>query len=259
MLTETLVKFGLSDKEAKVYLALLELEVAGANEIAKKAEINRSSTYVVLEALQKRGLVSVSAGKSLKKYIVAPPEKIAQLAERAAKRELEVSQEVSSIIPDLKSLYKGTKSKPRIRVYEGRESIISCMEETLKNREKVLRVCSSAEKLEVCLQGYLSLYVKKRRHLGIRMYGIHPDDIFSKHLRKLKSSVDTSIFIPPDKFKFKSNLIVYDNFVSYISDDGTHAFLIESEEIAETMKSTFDLAFEGAKRLAGAKKRATLQ
>ena len=69
MPTDTLIKFGLSEKEASVYIALLELEVAVVQEIASAAGINRSSTYVVLEALQKRGLVNTNAGRGIKKYV----------------------------------------------------------------------------------------------------------------------------------------------------------------------------------------------
>ena len=49
-----LKNFGLSEKEAKIYLALLELEAATVFETAKQSGINRSSAYVVLEALQKK-------------------------------------------------------------------------------------------------------------------------------------------------------------------------------------------------------------
>ena len=51
---KTLISVGFSEKEAAVYLALLELEVAGVTEIAKKSNIKRSSTYVVLESLKQK-------------------------------------------------------------------------------------------------------------------------------------------------------------------------------------------------------------
>lgn len=57
VLIRNLTEFGLSDKEARIYLALLELEIATAFDTAKHAGINRSSTYVVLESLKKKGLV----------------------------------------------------------------------------------------------------------------------------------------------------------------------------------------------------------
>ena len=58
MTKEKLQKLGLSDKEASVYLAMLELGPSVVSDIAKKANINRSTVYVVLEFLKKRGIPS---------------------------------------------------------------------------------------------------------------------------------------------------------------------------------------------------------
>jgi len=60
MLLKDLTSLGLSDKEAKTYLTLLELEVASVAEITKASGLNRSSTYVTLEMLKKRGLVNIN-------------------------------------------------------------------------------------------------------------------------------------------------------------------------------------------------------
>jgi len=118
---DELVKFGLSEKEAMVYVALLELEVATVHEIAQAAKINRSSAYVVLDSLQKWGLVSVSAGTPKKCYVAASPDKLLRLAEKAEQERTNAKQEVLAILPDLKSLYKGIKQKPRIQIFTGKK------------------------------------------------------------------------------------------------------------------------------------------
>ena len=67
---------GLNEKEAKVYLAALELGKSSVQNIAKKADVNRATTYVVIEALIKRGLMS-SANENKKQYFIAEaPEKL---------------------------------------------------------------------------------------------------------------------------------------------------------------------------------------
>ena len=60
MLTKKLEEIGLNEKEAKVYIAVLELGEGSASEIAKKSEVNRATTYFTLENLMKIGLVSAS-------------------------------------------------------------------------------------------------------------------------------------------------------------------------------------------------------
>jgi len=58
MLTQ-LKHIGLSNNEAKVYLAMLELGPSPVLDIAAKAAINRPTTYVQIELLKKKGLVSI--------------------------------------------------------------------------------------------------------------------------------------------------------------------------------------------------------
>ena len=76
MLNDKLEKFGLSNKEAKVYLSLLELGTSVVSDVAKKSQINRSTAYVLLESLAKHGLVSISERKNVRLYTPAPPERI---------------------------------------------------------------------------------------------------------------------------------------------------------------------------------------
>jgi sugar-specific transcriptional regulator TrmB len=109
-MTEVLLKqlqnFGLSEKEGKIYLALLELEMATVFEVAK-VRINRSSAYVVLEALKKKGLVGISDDKKVRKYIAASPETLLHSAKTAAQKQEALKDGIESIIPELKALYKG--------------------------------------------------------------------------------------------------------------------------------------------------------
>ena len=74
VLVKHLTEFGLSEKEAKVYLALLELEVATATEIAKNSNIKRSSTYVVLESLKEKGLVGTTEEKRIQRFVASSPD-----------------------------------------------------------------------------------------------------------------------------------------------------------------------------------------
>jgi len=53
-----LEKSGLSDKEALVYLSLLELGGAFPSKIAEYSGLNRSTVYMVLLNLSVRGLVN---------------------------------------------------------------------------------------------------------------------------------------------------------------------------------------------------------
>ena len=58
MLEKYLQEIGLSDKEASVYVALLQVDNDSVLDLAKRTKINRTTIYPVLESLAKKGLIS---------------------------------------------------------------------------------------------------------------------------------------------------------------------------------------------------------
>ena len=66
-------ELGLSENEAKVYLAMLELGPATVLEIAAKALMNRPTVYVQIESLKQRGLVSTQSKGKKQIFIAESP------------------------------------------------------------------------------------------------------------------------------------------------------------------------------------------
>ena len=58
MLEQSLRNIGLSEKEAIIYLASLELGPSTIQEISKKAQLKRSSVYDLISSLVERGLMN---------------------------------------------------------------------------------------------------------------------------------------------------------------------------------------------------------
>lgn len=251
VLISQLIEFGLSEKEASIYLALLELEIAVVSDIAKKTNINRSSTYVVLESLKKKGLVDESESKKVIRYSPTNPEMFLYEAENKAKIAQKIKDQISSIVPELKALHKDTKHRPKVRILEGKQGLIDAFEETLNSREKVMRVASALENVSKILSPeYLYSFVQRRIELGIIMYGIHPDSKIEEKLMEIPSKFDKPIVVSPQKYKFPADMAIWDNKIGYMSsENGGISILIESKEMADVMKSLFDLAYEEAKRL----------
>jgi len=251
MLAKTLMEFGLNEKEAAIYIALLQLEIAPVQEIAQKTEINRSTVYVVLESLIKKGLVSISGDKSVQQYVATSPEILLNTAENVANKQSQILKKIEKILPELKALHKDTKQKPKVRVFEGKEGLISAFEDTLTAKEKFMRVTSSPGNLAGIIGDYLPTYMQKRYERKIRMNGIHPDNKYNRSLSKYVSrKLDNPLLVPPEKYKIPADLSIYDDKIGYMSaENGGIGVIIESKEIADVMKSVFDLAWQEAKRL----------
>ncbi len=251
MLTKDLVEFGLSEKESCVYLALLELETASANEISKKTAINRSTSYVVIDSLIKKGFVTISNDKNVRQYNAVSPESILRSAEDMAIKYENIKNKIEKIVPEMLALHKDTKQKPVVKVYEGKQGLVNAFENTLKSREKFMRVYSSPSNLNSIIPNYLIEYVQKRFKLGIKMQGIHPDNEVHRNIMNMgPKKFDKYVLVPTEKYKFPADLAIYDDTIGYMtSDHGGLAVMIESKEVADVMKNIFDLALEEAKRL----------
>src|SRR4030042_3427880 len=99
---EKLKQIGLTEKESKIYLALLELEDALVSEIAEKTKINRSLLYSILSGLSEKGLVTYILKNNTRYYRAIEPQKILSFIEEKEKT-------LRSILPELIALHKPRK------------------------------------------------------------------------------------------------------------------------------------------------------
>jgi len=93
-LMRELMAFGLSGNEAKVYLALLQLEKANASSVARLANIPRQEIYRVLPRLEKLGMIEVIVNKPTK-FLAMNPEKV--LSELIENRRETLSNQISEL------------------------------------------------------------------------------------------------------------------------------------------------------------------
>jgi len=129
--------YGLSEKEAKVYLACLKSGASTANKISNLTELRRSTTYDILQALKSKGLIGFFV-KDKKYYFqaVEPRELIALLKEKEDK--------IKRVLPELEKIKESAREKPLVEMFEGIKGAIALLEELYK--EKELLVYGSAQK-----------------------------------------------------------------------------------------------------------------
>lgn len=111
-LEKTLKEFGLKEKQAKVYLACLQVGSGSVLRIAERAELPRSSTELVLKILQQKGLASSYFRKSIKHFSAEDPHTIVALL----KERTEMMEEA---LPKFMAMYRSSEKHPSVRFYEG--------------------------------------------------------------------------------------------------------------------------------------------
>jgi sugar-specific transcriptional regulator TrmB len=245
---EALLELGFTDKEVKVYLALLEMGKETASAIARQAGIQRTTAYNILNILASKGLVRLSGREPKTEYVAESPDKILELLKEQTKETQEKFKKAAKLIPQLKSVHK-IGDRPKIKFYEGKQGLIEVYEDTLTSHE-VIRAYATIDEMHKALPGYFPEYYRRRTKKGIATRGIIPKtDIGLERTRHNKEELRTSIFIPADKYYFSPEINIYDNKIMIASWREKLGIIIESAEIADAMKKIYELAWQGAKKL----------
>src|SRR3989338_5656181 len=168
---ELLAKAGLSQREVKVYAALLSHGEMMASELAKKTGLIRTNSYDILNSLIKKGIVAYVIRNDKKYFHAAEPEKLIDYIQNQEKDLEELKNEFIKIIPDLEPMKPGSK-RPIIEVYEGREgfkTILSMsVRESLKTRKEILGISVQQQKCRELGGPYHVRWYKQREKLKIK-------------------------------------------------------------------------------------------
>lgn len=150
LLIYELKKLGLKEKEAKVYLAGLELGPASIIQLTKAAGITRPTTYEIVSTLEKRKLfTSVEANKK-RQFVAQSPDVLLGIL-RMEKRTLEERErEFLRIISQLESLFSPAASG--VRMYSGMEGLKALEEKiTTATAKKIFLITARKRKTHTVL------------------------------------------------------------------------------------------------------------
>lgn len=239
MFEQFLEEIGLSEKEAKIYLSLLQVDKDTIQDLAKKTKINRTTVYPVLESLQKKGLVSeVQEGKKVS-YVAAPPERLETYVERQRVVFEEKTKRLKDVIPQIKSIQRESGERPVVKYFEGREGAISAYEEFydsirsndeengyfVYNRDLVEKVYTEQE-----MQRFRDIRVGKN---------LQPVTVYNHVLGEFAfQTPGTRMRIDHHKYPITCDItIAKDRIVITTLGEQVSAFLLISKDIADTFKS----------------------
>ena len=240
--SQILKNSGLSDSEARVYAALLEMGEANIAQITKKSGVNRSSVYLVLDSLREKGVArAVKKQKTL--FYAEDPRKI--LDDLSAKKTL-----LENSMPEILASFALLDKKPEIRYFEGEKGIKEIYKDFLLHENNEILAFNSDDYRNFFDEDFLlSYFIPERKKKKIWTRAIYPETELLKnlatndieHFRKSK-------FISNEKFHLEMGLYLYgSNKVAIISyRDGFGAIII-SKALFNSWKSIFEVLWESAK------------
>lgn len=246
-----LKKLSFSDKEAKVYLALLELGEAPVQKISEKAKVNRATTYIVLEALQKRGVVSTVEKDKKTTFAAENPRALVRLF-RSQERELkEKQEEFKKVLPEFDAIFNLSAEKPTVKFFEGPEGVRTVREDILQSGVKTLYNIYSKEYVDQIRALFSDdenkEFLRREHELGISIRSIYTSDSGPYEGFQLKGE---RRFVPKEKFPVSGDILIYEDRVVLTTLRGKIvSVIVESKEIADTLRTIFELAWRGADKL----------
>lgn len=244
----SLQALGFSEKEATVYVAILELGKGTVSQISRKASINRTTGYEILDSLINKGIVNLSGKEPKAEYAVEPPETLVVHLKKEADDVMGRIKKAENFIPQLLRVYS-SQNRPRIKFYEGIEGLQYVYEDTLTSTESI-RAYANVDDVHATLPNYFPDYYKRRATKGIAIRAIFPKTKSSMELARHNTEEKREVaFVPADTFGFSPEINIYDNKIMIASWREKLGIIIESAEIADAMKKIYELSWQRAKEI----------
>jgi sugar-specific transcriptional regulator TrmB len=248
MQNQILEQLNLSKKEIQVYLALLELGSAKANDLAKTTGLNRTSIYDLTESLAKMGLISKYKKGASTIFNARDPKEIIGYLDREKEekiKEIETKKsELMEILPQLISLQNINSTKPRVEFFEGEKGMRQAYEDTL-NCKDIIYGYANVQTMHEGLPNFFPEYYARRVAKKIPSRGILTRNKMS--LERIEHNIEElrqSKFLPDEKMTFSPEINLYNNKMLIVSWKEKMAVIIESKELVDLQKLIFNLLWD---------------
>ncbi|MDQ3159048.1 MAG: hypothetical protein M3P98_02860 [bacterium] len=246
-MNDLLKQFGLNEKEANVYLILLENKAITVAQLAKLAKESRTNTYMILDKLLEMKLV-VGDDSKVKRFNAVDPNQLnAVLVER--QQELKrISAELRSALPSLSSKYRLAHHKPGVIYTEGLEGFKESLEDVERTGKEVLIIPSDTSVKNAEAFSMLLKALQKRKVKGVKSRIIlHEDGRQYKNIEKWPKERGVEVRFLGER-AYEGEVVVYGDkclFVTYAPE--LINTTITNKVIAETMRSLFENIWDMAK------------
>ena len=243
-LDSTLASLGFSQKEIKIYLALLELGTASYTDLAKKTGIKRTSLYAMVDKLIERGVVHPEVDTK-KLTPLAPDRLFATLQSKVL--------QFHKLIPALADLGKDKGALSKVKFYSGVDGIKEAYleEENAKTAkaDRFVLVVSDTK----TWNGFWNEHDKDFSHTyltGLKRSGYHQQAFFSggpdgKLNKKFVPEYNMKIHYLPEDYNYEFDMEVRPSqiIISDLKAEQPYAIKIISSELARAMANFFNYAW----------------
>lgn len=239
-------KAGLTESQAKGYLALIEHGDLSPAELAEKTGESRTNGYMICEKLEQLGLATKKDGQKAI-YSANHPSSVELLVEKRRKVLVRNEQEVKNNLQGLIDLYYRKAEMPGVRYIEGEEGQQRIYDDIISQKQPVYLLRTPNERRFFGKEP-VKKFIAARVDHQIPVIGLTPfmedsnTDPEEDRLRLLDRQ-----FMPNELYTAPVEMDIYGNRVSFIAYGETlTGIIIDNKHIADAMRQLFMLARTGA-------------
>lgn len=244
-LSEQLETLGLSEKQAKVYVAGLFLGPASVMRIAEQAGINRPTTYLILDELAELGLISQSTTGKRTVFAMADPINIDHILKKQQDEASKRRQQFGQLLPSLQEItHNAAKHTPVVRFVKGKDGVESIMAEAVrKTRPKsVIYSITNHDEVRKVFPDILTSNppIRMSKQLSSKQFYSFANGIIPSDPKILKETIKLDEPVA-------ASLTFYEDialFMSYgVDEKHWSGMVIESKDIVKALRQMFELAW----------------
>ena len=249
----TLQNIGLSQKEIKIYLALLQLNQASVLDLAKHTHLKRTTIYPFLNELKSKGLVEWGVGKYAKRAKVREPKQILRYAKAQKRKYARSVMKLEENLTELEKCYTEDISDVSVKYYDGIDECREMCTEMFKAKSEIVSYSSWMKYpylgKEWCVNFYDKLQHMKNFSIEREIISATEHNLYhaKEYIQKPNYKKNYFFkFIPPRKEFIKVDTHIFDDSIITFSFKGVkpNGIFIKNKDLAQSDKAIFEVLFE---------------
>lgn len=240
-----LKELGFNKNEASVYLALTKLGEAKASQIAKTAELPRTTTISILQKLAEENYITTHVYKGVTAYWIESP----QVLLDNLNTKLEVAEKLKEALPNI---YHADGRFPSSKFFDTKKSIKNFIEKTLNSLEKGSTIYTIDTPLEGNYKKIFSddiediiVSIKKKR--GLITKTLVPAGSLLGVAKNKISEQNILIKELPENLKFQGSLWLIKDMLINFSGNPPFLVMTKHTSIVDGMKGLYNFLWSASK------------
>jgi len=244
-----LEQLDLSEIEAKLYLKLLETGPISVKEVAKIAEIKRTTAYIYIDQLVEKGLLIKIVNGSRKQIAANKPEECLEyLVEQKIKSAEMTRQQFGTMLKKINTVsQKGDgASDAEVRYYKGKQGIKKIYEEVLKAKE-VRSYVDISKIAEIFPENFTLFNNAFNENPEIKMYEIVENSSEAKEYIEFSSAKQNYVqkLLPKNIRLADQDILIYSDKVAIIHlKDKVTGVVLQNTDLYNNFKLLFDFIWK---------------